>query len=78
MKTEKKSIDQVIREAMMVGPLSQLEQHTYDEIKDFIAQKIQVAGIRMTRWRERSDTKFTPEEIMDLLFEDLTKRGDGK
>lgn len=60
-----KTLDEAIDDVMMV-PLNKLRNQAHAVLKDFIAQKVQIASIRM----EKGD----PQQVLTELFKDLTKR----
>lgn len=51
-----------------------IQDQCYDVLRDFLGQKFCVAYMRMSTWREGSSTQYSPEEILEELFDSLTKR----
>ncbi len=69
-----KTLDSAIKNAICIGPLNEVKERSYIVIKDFMANKFQLAIFRMGQWRDGSSTRHSPEEILTELYESLTKR----
>lgn len=64
---------QIIREDICCGVFAEAPERMAARIKDYMAQKFSTAYLRMGAWRDGSSTRYTPEEILEILWEDLTK-----
>ena len=61
-----KTLDEAIKFALCVGPLSEITERSYLILKDFLSQRFGVAMLLA------NDPKV--EEALKILFEEITRR----
>ncbi len=61
-----KSLQEAIDRALMIGPLSEVRERTFNQIKDFLAQRFAVAIMNASKDPIR-------EETLMALFKTITK-----
>ena len=68
--------DAVIQMITTRTPGVALDVQCFSIMRYFMMDKFQVAFKQMEQWREGSSTRYSPDEILNNLYNELTRRNE--